>query len=162
MPTRRFVSTIAAFGCALLLSAPAAAQNLLSRMTLDQLVSILRDSDHDAEIVSLPNKTSVIKFALTQLKDGATAYPTYCRPAEGCLAFAFRVRFPKYDRIDTAAVNEWNQNFAIAKVALRADGSSELSYGFMVANGVTQDHVKSVIQLFEIELRQFLGFIAQR
>ena len=165
MSIRHFARLLAATGClALPLAGPAVAEpGLISRMTLDQMVEALKDSDHDAEIVALPgNKASAIKFALKQIKDGAVAYPFLCRPAEGCLAFAFKVEFPKYDKIDAAAIDEWNHRLAIAKAALNADGSSEFSYGFNVVNGVTPDHVKGTILLFENELRQFLGFIAQR
>jgi hypothetical protein len=165
MVIRRFARMMAATGCLLLpCASPAAAEpNLISRLTLDQMAQILKDSDHEAEIVALPgNKASVIKFALKQIKDGATAHPFLCRPAEGCLAFAFKVRFPKYDKIDAAAIDEWNHRLAIGKAMLNADGSSEFSYGFSVADGVTPDHVKGAILLFENELRQFLGFIAQR
>jgi hypothetical protein len=137
---------VAAF---ILLSAQSlSAAEIVTGVTRDQVVSILKDNGYRAEIVAgRPGSTGA--FVRTGIAGHTVVVWFFDCAAETCSAIQFWTGFQKSPKFSAALVERWNSESRYAKLHLTKEGDLHVEYDVLLKGGVSSDYIKYAALLDE-------------
>lgn len=127
-------------------SLPAA--EIVTGVTRDQVVSILKDNGYRAEIVvGRPGTPGA--FVRTGIAGHTVVVWFFDCAAETCSAIQFWTGFQKSPKFSAALVARWNTEFRYAKLHLTKEGDLHVEYDVSLKGGVSSDYIKYAARLDE-------------
>jgi hypothetical protein len=143
----------------LLLSAQSlSAAEIVTGVTRDQVVSILKDNGYRAEIIAgRPGSTSA--FVRTGIAGHTVVVWFFDCAGETCSAIQFWTGFQKSPKFSEALVERWNSEFRYAKLHLTKEGELHVEYDVLLKGGVSSDYIKYAALLDESLLSRLDEYI---
>jgi hypothetical protein len=126
----------------------------VSRITPQQMASVLRNRGNRAEIVTENDRTRI----RTQIGNRRVTVFFYACNGEGCQSIQYRALFEKNERFTLAFVNAWNYEKRFAKAYLDSDNDLVLEWDVDFDGGVTVGFISESVQTFQTMLNAFDRF----
>jgi hypothetical protein len=137
------------FAALVLFSAPALrAAEIVTGVTRDQVVAILKDNNYRAEIVAgQPGQPAA--FIRTGIGGHTVVVWFFNCAVEACSAIQFWSGYQKSPKFSESLVERWNSEFRYAKIHLTREGDLHVEYDVFLKGGVSSDYVKYAALLYE-------------
>lgn len=137
-------------------SLPAA--EIVTGVTRDQVVAILKDNNYRAEIVT-GQPGSANAFVRAGIAGHNVIVWFFNCAAETCSAIQFWTGFQKSPKFSAALVERWNSEMRYAKIHLTKDGDLHVEYDVFLKGGVSPEYIKYAALLYESLLSRLDEFI---
>ena len=124
-----------------------AAAEIVTGVTRDQVVSILKENNYRAEIVA--GQPASGAFVRTGIAGHTVVVWFFNCAAESCSAIQFWSGYQKSSKFSEALVERWNSEFRYAKIHLTKEGDLHVEYDVFLKGGVSSDYVKYAALLYE-------------
>jgi hypothetical protein len=154
----RCISAVIVSAIMLLSARSLSAAEIVTGVTRDQVVAILKDNGYRAEIVAgRPGSTPA--FVRTGIAGHTVVVWFFDCAAETCSAIQFWTGFQKSPKFSADLVERWNSEFRYAKLHLTKEGELHVEYDVLLKGGVSSDYIKYAALLDESLLSRLDEYI---
>lgn len=144
----RCISAVIVSAFILLSAQSLSAAEIVTGVTRDQVVSILKDNGYRAEIVA-GRPGSPGAFVRAGIAGHTVVVWFFDCAAETCSAIQFWTGIQKSPKFSAALVERWNSEFRYAKLHLTNEGDLHVEYDVSLKGGVSSDYIKYAALLDE-------------
>lgn len=146
--------------CALFVSKPAAAQQVITKITPEALAAALKQAGWRSQ-VSVDNNQKYVEFSILQNRFNAFADLFGC-DQQGCPLVTFGIVFVKSDRQTLQFVNSYNASIRFTRAFLLDDGRMVIFSDVDLTGGATLRHLQEAGGNFEAAVGEFIRMVNSR